>query len=57
MNSGSDNLLVATEETLDKGRDEKAELNTALVELGKVSDTRGGWLGAKIDSGAGLIIY
>lgn len=57
MNSGTDNLLVVTEEKVEIAREEKAELDTALVELGKVSDTRGGFLGAKIDSGAGLIIY
>lgn len=57
MNSGTDNLLVVTEEKVETAREEKAELDTALVELGKVSDTRGGWLGAKLDSGAGLIIY
>ena len=28
-----------------------------LVELGKVSDTKGGFFGAKMDSGAGLTIY
>lgn len=28
-----------------------------LVELGKVSDTQGGWLGPKIDSGMGFIPY
>lgn len=29
----------------------------ALLELGKVSDTQGGWLGLKIDVGMGFIAY
>lgn len=29
----------------------------ALVELGKVSDTKGGWIGPKVDTGMGLIPY
>ncbi|MHB8814918.1 MAG: hypothetical protein ACYDAE_16810 [Steroidobacteraceae bacterium] len=28
-----------------------------LVKLGKVSDTQGGWLGVKLDVGAGFITY
>lgn len=31
--------------------------DNALVELGKVSDTRGGWLGLKEDVGLGFIPY
>jgi hypothetical protein len=31
--------------------------DAALVELGKVSDTRGGWYGIKMDSGAGFVAY
>lgn len=29
----------------------------ALMELGKVSDTKGGWIGPKVDTGMGLIPY
>lgn len=54
MSIGSENLLVKAEENVETVRQEKADVDTALVELGKVSDTKGGWLGAKNDSGAGL---
>jgi hypothetical protein len=54
MSIGSENLLVSAEETIESVREEKADVDTALVELGKVSDTKGGWLGAKMDAGAGL---
>ncbi len=33
----------------------KADVDVALVEMGKVSDTQGGWFGNKGDSGAGLV--
>ena len=29
----------------------------ALIELGKVSETNGGWSGLKLDSGAGFTTY
>jgi len=32
-------------------------LDDALVELGKVSDTKGGWIGPKVDTGAGFLPY
>lgn len=54
MSIASENLLVKAEENVETVREEKANVDTALVELGKVSDTKGGWLGAKNDSGAGL---
>lgn len=54
MSTGSEKLLVKAEEKVEAAREEKANVDTALVELGKVSDTQGGWLGAKNDSGAGL---
>ena len=54
MSIGSEKLLVKAEEKVEAAREEKANVDTALVELGKVSDTKGGWLGAKNDSGAGL---
>lgn len=54
MSIASENLLVKAEENVETVRQEKADVDTALVELGKVSDTKGGWLGAKNDSGAGL---
>ena len=54
MNTGSEHLLVRVEENVETARQEKTEADIALVELGKVSDTKGGWFGAKNDSGAGL---
>lgn len=57
MNIGSDHLLVKAEDKVETAGEEKIELDTALVELGKVSDTKGGWVGVKADSGAGLMPY
>lgn len=55
MNIGSENVLVGSEENVESARQETANVETALVELGKVSDTQGGFFGAKNDSGAGLV--
>lgn len=55
MNTGSETLLVGAEENVESARQEKAAADTALVELGKVSNTQGGFFGAKLDSGAGLV--
>ena len=57
MNIGSDDLLVSAEEKVEATRQEQTEQEAMLVELGKVSDTKGGFFGAKMDSGAGLTIY
>ena len=57
MNTGSDNLLVRAEEKVETAHEDKVELDTAIVELGKVSDTKGGFIGTKMDSGAGLMVY
>jgi len=55
MNAASDTLLNNTEEKADIARQEqKTESDASLVELGKVSDTKGGFLGFKMDSGAGF---
>jgi hypothetical protein len=58
MNSASDTLLNKTEGQVESAREEnQAEQSATLVDLGKVSDTKGGWLGTKADSGAGLMPY
>jgi hypothetical protein len=58
MNAVSDTLLNRAEDKVETSRQEqKTESDTALVELGKVSDTRGGWVGAKSDAGAGFTVY
>lgn len=58
MNSASDTLLKNTEDQVASAREEiLAEPSATLVDLGRVSDTKGGWIGAKQDSGAGLQVY
>ncbi len=58
MNPASDTLLSKTEDQVESARQEKqAEPSALLVDLGKVSDTKGGWVGPKADSGAGLMAY
>jgi hypothetical protein len=58
MNAVSDTLLNRAEDNVETCREEqKTESDAALVELGKVSDTRGGWVGIKTDVGAGFIYY
>jgi hypothetical protein len=58
MNAASDTLLNNTEEKADTVRQEqKAELDASLVELGKVSDTQGSFIGSKFDIGSGFINY
>lgn len=56
MNSVSDTVLNSADDKVEATRQEqKTEVNAEVVELGKVSDTRGGWLGNKMDSGAGFM--
>lgn len=58
MNSASDALLNKSEDKVEAARGEdQTESNVTLVELGKVTETKGGWIGAKLDNGAGLITY
>jgi hypothetical protein len=58
MNATSDTRLNSVEETVEAAREEPQPApDAALVELGKVSDTKGGWLGYKPDSGAGFTTY
>ncbi|HEX5459558.1 MAG TPA: hypothetical protein VFX20_06260 [Steroidobacteraceae bacterium] len=57
MNIGSDDLLVKADEKRELTPQEMTQQDAALVELGKVSDTRGGFFGSKMDSGAGLTVY
>ena len=58
MNSASDTLLNKPEDQVESAREEtRTELSTTLVDLGRVSDTKGGWLGNKADSGAGFMPY
>ena len=57
MSITSDDLLVRAEEKVEATRQEKTEQDAALVELGRVSDTKGGWVGSKLDSGPGFVAY
>lgn len=58
MKSASDTVLNRTEDQVESARQEnREEPSAALVELGRVSDTKGGWIGPKADSGAGLMPY
>jgi len=58
MNSVSETLLNSSDEKIQSAsQEQKPELNTELVELGKVSDTSGGWIGVKFDIGAGFQSY
>jgi hypothetical protein len=58
MNSVSDSVLNRADENPGTARQEqKTELNAQLLELGKVSDTRGSWIGVKSDVGIGFIAY
>ena len=58
MNTASDTLVNDAEEKVETTREEPQPTPEAgLIELGKVSDTKGGWWGVKMDSGAGFTIY
>jgi hypothetical protein len=59
MNSVSDTVLNGADDKVETAHQEQKEMEATpeVVELGKVSDTRGGWLGTKIDTGAGFTTW
>lgn len=58
MNAVSETVLSTSDDKVEIAHlERKTEPNAELVELGKVSDTRGGWLGSKYDAGAGFTVY
>jgi hypothetical protein len=58
MNTASNTLPNGAEEKVDTTREEpRPAQKPELIELGKVSDTKGGWVGVKLDSGAGFTVY
>ena len=57
MNTDSETLLNRATENDSGRREQDQELDGALVEMGKVSDTKGGFWGVKQDVGAGFITY
>ena len=55
MNSNADTVLNSADDKVEADRQgEQTEVSAEVVELGKVSDTRGGWLGYKVDTGLGV---
>ena len=58
MNTLSDTRSSKEQDQVESVRqDAEPVADAALVELGKVSDTKGGWVGAKPDSGFGVTTY
>ena len=58
MNFVSETVQTVTGDKIEAApQEQKAERNAELVELGKVSDTRGSWLGWKQDVGNGFQAY
>jgi len=58
MNTVSDTLLTTDEDTVrTAGQEQRTAPESQLVEIGKVSDTSGGWLGLKLDVGLGFVAY
>jgi hypothetical protein len=59
MNTFADNLSNREPDRNEAVRQQqpKQVSDTALLELGKVSETRGGWFGPKLDVGAGFVPY
>lgn len=58
MNTPSDTRSSREQDQVESVRQDAEPVSDAtLVELGKVSDTQGGWVGAKYDSGAGFTYY
>jgi hypothetical protein len=58
MNSSLDTRSNRGEDQMETVRQEpNSASDDAFVELGKVSDTRGGWIGPKVDTGMGFLPY
>jgi hypothetical protein len=58
MNTSADTRSSKEQDQIESGRQDATPASDAtLVELGKVSDTKGGWVGAKPDSGFGATNY
>lgn len=58
MNNPSDTRSGKERDQVESGRqDAEPASDAALIELGKVSDTEGGWVGAKVDTGFGFTYY
>jgi hypothetical protein len=58
MNTLADTRSSSEQDQVETGRQEAEPVqDAALLELGKVSDTQGGWLGSKPDTGNGFSTY
>lgn len=58
MNTLSDTRSSKEQDQVESVRqDAEPVADAALVELGKVSDTKGGWVGVKPDSGSGFTSF
>lgn len=58
MNTFSDPRSGTEQHQIETARQERNTVSdAALVELGKVSNTQGGWLGIKTDVGMGFLTY
>jgi hypothetical protein len=58
MNTLADTRSSSEHDQVETGRQEAPPVqDAALVELGKVSDTQGGWFGTKADTGNGFQSY
>jgi len=58
MKSASETLLNKAEDQVEaSGRKDQAEPSATLVELAKVTETKGSFFGVKFDTGAGLQVY
>jgi hypothetical protein len=58
MNTFSDTRSNIEQDQAETARQNPEPVSdAALLELGKVSDTQGGWLGLKEDVGLGFIAY
>jgi len=58
MNTPSDTRSSREQDQVETARQVAEPVSdTAIIELGKVSDTQGGWIGAKLDTGFGSTYY
>ena len=57
MNPATDVVLTSSQDEINAARQETTELNAELVEMGKVSETRGGIFGPKPEVGQGVDYY
>ena len=58
MNTLSDTQSSKEQDQVQSVRQDAEPVSDAtLVELGKVSDTQGGWIGTKLDTGAGFMNF